>query len=273
MAISWGNPDTNAFDRQNLRYSTHGDQKIRVHRLIWPLVNRILVGLDQAGVSLHSLATNEADPIRISFVLHVDDPVMVGQLLEPAMFVVEGDLIIFKGTPEQATDLSTQIGHDANQIVDDVEPDEEEITLPAIAPDEVERINTDGFKVGDKGLNVTFVQYLMGRDPTGVFSGEDFWALCDWQKRHYCTPTGTLDAETLSAILPRRAIWLRPGATGQYIRVLQAAFLALQVQTAPISGVWGIRFSKAVRAFQTQRGLMIRQRVGNPEWEQIFSVT
>lgn len=273
--ITWGNPETKAFAKQQLRYATHGEAKVNVNKLIWKLVNRILIGLDQAGLNVQLAVTNEDDPLRISFIMQADDIVMVNQLVGPAMFLFDGKVFRFTGTAAEADALSNQLP-DVETLTDDSVSDES--TPPELDPETVielpveQHVKIGGpVMVGDDGLDVVFIQNLIGRPVGLAFSDEDLLSFTDWQKRHWTNPTGEFDSETLHNILPKRAGWLRPGATGDQIRTLQAAFRALELQISPVNGVWGVRFSQSLRAFQRQRGLQIRSRVGTPEWSSLFT--
>lgn len=270
---TWGNPATKAFTKQQLRYATHGDAKVHVNKLIWKLVNRILIGLDQAGFNANMAQTNEDDPLRISFKVQADDVVMVNQMIEPAKFLFMDNIIRFTGTPAEAESMSASLPDVETLVndvadsdpVDDIDPE----TVPELPPEARIQLGHT-FTVGDEGDDVQFVQYLIGLPVGAPFSHQDSASLAQWQKRHWLEPTGVFDEETLHQILPKRMKWIRPGATGDDIRALQAAFLVLGLQKSPVNGVWGIRFSQSLRAFQRQRGLMIRSRVSLTEWESIF---
>lgn len=268
---TWGNPDTKAFAKQQLRYATHGDAKVHVNKLIWKLVNRILIGLDQAGFNANTATTNEDDPLRTSFKLKADDIVMVNQMIEPAKFYFADDTIRFIGTPSEAEQMSAALP-DIETLVNDASDDEVEVVdeeIPELPPEAQIQLG-HYVTVDDEGLDTQFVQYLIGRPVGAPFSDEDAEALSQWQVRHWFEATGEFDNETLKHIVPQRAKWIRPGATGDEIRVLQAAFRVLGLQEGPVNGVWGIRFSHSLRAFQRQRGLQLRSRVSPIEWQSLF---
>lgn len=273
MSNPFGNPDTQNFDKQHLRWATNGDTKVRVHRLIWPLVNRILIGLDQMdGVDVTTARTDDTDPLHLRF--HVDIPAdkveVVREALEPAKFNLDNEgTIYFDGTAEEAKELSESVGVEADKLTDDTD---DEVADPT--PDQVERVEPLGgsLEPGATGKLVDFIQFLMGMpNPSGVFDETTVEWLKAWQSSHWAPDTGELDADTWRSILPPRTKWLRPGATGLHVKVLQAALLADGYTNAPVSGVWGVRMSQAVRLFQNKNGLVMRERVSPLEWSVLFS--
>lgn len=266
---SFGNPETKAFEKQQLRWATHGDIRVRVHRLVWPLFNRVLMGLDQAGLDMSQVKTSDNDPLKVSFVVgDLGDLVdKITEMIEPASLVYEDGVIRFTGDAEQAESLSAALGVAVDALVDestDDEPDEAE-------PVEPERRLGGLIEVGTEGDSVKFVQALIGAPVTGIFSEDDSTLLGLWQERHWVPRTGVFGREDWLTILPKRAIWIRPGATGQHVKTLQAAFIALGFQKGPVTGVWGVRFSHSVRLFQDANRLMKRGRIGLPEWGALFA--
>jgi len=213
-----------------------------------------------------SQAQNSDDPLRLGFKLDVGDNVlMVQSLVAPAGFTYTDGVFAFTGTPEDAEALSSAIGVKPDAVVDEDVESEPEVA-PEPSPEKIGGL----VSLGDTGLTVTFVQHLIGAPVTGVFDETTETLLKKWQSRHWAEPDGTTNEATWDSMLPTRGGWLRPGATGNQIKTLQAAFLTLGFQNSPITGVWGSRFSHSLRLFQSAYKLQMRARVGHPEWTAIF---
>ena len=267
MANKWGNPDTSSFERQNLRYARYDDVQVQVHKLIWPLVERLLAGLSQADIDVSAVKPLD-DPRRLGFELPGADPEAVVAIGGAAKFAYDGLHVTFEGTADEAVAIGQLIEASIAQ---------ENAYVPPAEPSDPAEVKVEPFaKVVDYDSDdhqdlVLLVQYLVGAEPTGVWSLETQRHLASWQRRHGIKDTGLLDDDTWKHIIPQRQKWLRPGATGHYVTVLQAAMVVRGYLPAQrLNGVWGIDMSRGLRRLQADYGLFPRLRIGNPEWAALF---
>lgn len=263
----FGNPQTQAFEKQYLRWANFGDTRVRVHKSIWPLVNRILAALDQEGYDVSGATTVEDDLLRLSFRIPIpaEKVAELREQVDSAHFSLTDDGVFkFEGSAEEGETLSEQIGIAAETVTQESTDDE-----PVVA-DPVETRWGRALSIGDEGPDVLFIQHYTGAPATGQYDEVTADYVTRWQVKHWCDPTGEVNRETWLGIIPVRVGWLRPGATGPVVKALQAAFLALGVQAGPVTGVWGVRLSHSVRIFQEANGLPRRLRVGVPEFGLLF---
>lgn len=261
MVAKWGNPETKSFERVNLRWARYGDLTVQVHKHIWPMVERILVGLDGQGIDVSSIEEH-ADPRRLGFRLAGADQAIVNDLIEAAKFAYDGVSVTFVGDAEEAVAIAAQLAESTEAEAEEPEPIPVETERAAVAP-------PFAFDLEDGPLAL-FVQYLTGATATGVVDAETTARLTEWQRRMLIEETGVLDARTWSYIVPRRVTWMRPGATGHQVKVIQAAFKAHGYYEPSVNGVWGIEMSRSLRRFQHDYGIHSRLRIGNPEWAALF---
>lgn len=265
----WGNPDTKTFDRYNLRWATYGERRVHVHKLIWHITERLFTAMGQMNVPMGTLAELD-DPLKRGFILVLSDDdqkQIVPQLADVSMTYVDG-VFMFVGTAAQAETISKQLGALADVGVDG---DDEDTIEPEVSVDKLPEPWSGGLKYGDRGDLVLFVQALMNAPQTGKFDSKTVVAMRDWQSRHGVLVTSELDDDTWTTIIPARIGWLRPGATGHQVKVIQAGFKARGYYDAPITGIWGKETSQALRKFQADYRIHPRLRIGNPEWSALFN--
>lgn len=264
---TWGNPETKSFG-QNLRLATYGDTKVPVNRLVWPIVERIFQALEQRGTTV-SAATEAEDPQKRGFHLNlgeIDDEMTewLTEALAPAQFEHKAGEFLFTGEADEAEAISAKLA--AAQVeaeqVPEIAADDEALEAPV----SVEKFST---APGDQ-MTVKLIQALTGLPLSGDFDERTRAALVDWQNRRHVAPTGEIDADTWSQILPGRVKWLRPGATGLPVSVMQAAFKVHGFYPGPVTGVWGVELSQALRRVQAAYKIHPRLRIGLPEWDTFF---
>lgn len=263
MVAKWGNPETQAFVRQYLRWATYGEMKVQVHRHIWPLVNRMLAGFEENGISV-SEVTELDDPLRLGFRLPGADVEVVNAMVNVAGFKYDGEKVEYTQSAEAAEAASALL---VATEVKEPEPIAADVPRPETRPAPISRDFSDP-------ETIRFIQTLIGRPATGEWATEaDSEELSLWQKRNNMVPAdGELSEELWQNILPRRVKWLRPGATGREVKVMQAGFAVRGFYTRPITGVWGVDMSNALRKFQHEYHIHPRLRISTPDWEALFGV-
>lgn len=231
-----------------------------MHKHIQPMVERILIGLDAAGFDVSGAATDEANALRTSFVLPGVDGERVNPLIEAASFRYADGKISFMGTAKDAVEMASAVLAASVETVGDEPPViDADVPVPEELPAPLSR------DLEDEETH-RFIQTLTGAQAASDTPDR----LREWQARNGVPATGELDDDTWKAILPQRAQWLRPGATGSQIKVLQAAFIVRGYFEGRVDGVWGIEMSRSLRRFQHDYRIHPRLRIGNPEWTALF---
>ncbi|RSN21103.1 hypothetical protein DMC61_36275 [Amycolatopsis sp. WAC 04169] len=122
---------------------------------------------------------------------------------------------------------------------------------------------------GATGNPVKAAQCLLspsGR-PTGTFDEATVSTAKAFQQAHGLTATGEIEARTWTALLSTGDTpTLRQGATGAAVNRLQRALTAASGKTLAIDGAFGPNTEKAVRDYQTSRGLGVDGVVGQATW-------
>lgn len=263
----WGNPETASFAKVNLRLAVYDDYTVQVHKYIWRIVEHLFKTFGNADIDFSSLKPVD-DPLKRGFELHMSDVEYerVAELVESTMFNRKGNLFTFMGDATLAEALTKTYEADAPELQNH-EPAEDE---PAPAPTTASA--PEPMALGDETF-IRFIQYLIDAENiTGVMDYKTKKALVFYQRRHGVPETGEVDTATLTTVVPQRPQWFRPGATGQYIKVIQAAFKALGYYDQAINGVWGVQLSRALRKFQADYRIHPRLRIGSPEWTALFNL-
>jgi hypothetical protein len=250
--LVWGNPDTQSFTKQQLRWAYYDDHKVQVHRHVWPIVERLFEGMGQMGVDVKQ-ASEVSSPLREGFHLDHEPNEFLRSQLDAVHFAFNPNSreYLYVGTIEDAIAIAKAIAAEPRPesvIEDEPEPDPEpENRQPPWSGDPAD----PEFE--------QFLTQLLGVD------GLDWY-----QSRLGIQRTGVIDYQTLLSLMPSRPMWFRPGHTGHYIKVLQAALIVRGYLAPPVTGVWGVEFSRALRKFQADYGIRPRMRVGASEWAALF---
>jgi peptidoglycan hydrolase-like protein with peptidoglycan-binding domain len=260
---AWGNPEAKSYEKQSLRWAVYGENRVQVHKHVWRIVERLLQGMGSGDINVESARTLD-EPLKLGFHLVVteDELESISADLDLVKFGYQDGNFTFIGTVEEAVELSRLLEVEAPENLDHDSAFEQEAGLPVDESPKPWRSDDAEF--------IVFVQALLGAEKTGEMNEETSSRLKTWQGNHGVPTTGEIDAGTLATFVPRRAMWLRPGATGTPIKVMQAAFQTLGYFDAQINGVWGVKFSRALRKFQEDYRIHPRLRVGSYEWEALF---
>ncbi|MGW4829318.1 glycoside hydrolase domain-containing protein [Amycolatopsis japonica] len=122
---------------------------------------------------------------------------------------------------------------------------------------------------GATGNPVKAAQCLLAPNgrPTGTFDEATVSATKAFQQARGLTATGVIEARTWTALLSTGDTpTLREGAAGAAVNRLQRALTAASGKTLAIDGAFGPNTEKAVRDYQSSRGLGVDGVVGQATW-------
>ncbi len=131
---------------------------------------------------------------------------------------------------------------------------------------------------GDRGNFVTILQYLLndyGANLTtdGIFGNGTFNAVVKFQANNGLTQDGIVGKNTWNALLNLNpsAVVLRQGSRASAVLFLQRLLLSFLYPVGSLDGVFGNQTANAVRAFQTENGLVSDGIVGANTWRALLS--
>lgn len=131
---------------------------------------------------------------------------------------------------------------------------------------------------GDRNNFVTILQYLLNMyganlSPDGIFGGNTYQAVLNFQKNNNLTQDGIVGRNTWNALLNLNpsAVTLRRGDRSSAVLFLQELLLSYLYPITDLDGIFGPETERAVRAFQSENGLSVDGIVGRNTWQTLFS--
>ncbi len=133
---------------------------------------------------------------------------------------------------------------------------------------------------GSTGGFVTALQILLNEygynlSTDGIFGGNTYRAVLDFQKNNGLTQDGIVGPNTWTALLnlnPTSKI-LRRGDRSSAVLYLQKLLLSFLYPITMLDGIFGAETERAVRAFQTENGLTADGIVGPNTWRALLNST
>lgn len=140
--------------------------------------------------------------------------------------------------------------------------------------------NYPTLRQNDRGNQVKLLQYLLieyGYNivPDGIFGGNTLRAVIDFQKNNNLTQDGIVGRNTWNALLNINpsATTLRLGSKQSAVMYLQRLLLSFLYPITSLDGIFGPNTERAVKAFQTENGLVADGIVGRNTWQKLLSST
>jgi peptidoglycan hydrolase-like protein with peptidoglycan-binding domain len=120
--------------------------------------------------------------------------------------------------------------------------------------------------VGNRGVDVTAIQLLLGISADGVFGSGTESAVRSFQSARGLAVDGVVGPATWAALTPT----IRSGATGNPVRALQTQLNAKRRLSLAVDGQFGPATDTAVRNFQSAYGLTVDGVVGPTTWRYLI---
>ena len=131
---------------------------------------------------------------------------------------------------------------------------------------------------GERGNFVTALQYLLNEYgenvvADGIFGGNTYQAVLNFQKNNGLTQDGIVGRNTWRALLnlDPSSNTLRRGDRDSSVLFLQRLLLSYLYPIANLDGIFGPETEQAVRSFQSENGLLVDGIVGRNTWSTLFA--
>ena len=133
---------------------------------------------------------------------------------------------------------------------------------------------------GDRGNFVRILQYLLDEygvnlSLDGIFGGNTYQAVLNFQRNNNLTADGIVGPNTWSALLNLNpsATVIRNGSRNSSVLFLQKLLLSYLYPITNLDGIFGPETERAVRAFQSENGLSVDGIVGANTWSALLNST
>ena len=130
----------------------------------------------------------------------------------------------------------------------------------------------------NRGNFVEILQYLLNQygynvSVDGIFGGNTYRAVLDFQKNNNLTQDGIVGRNTWNALLNLNpsANVLRRGSKNSAVLFLQKLLLSYLYPITNLDGIFGGETESAVRSFQGENGLNVDGVVGRNTWNSLFN--
>jgi hypothetical protein len=127
-------------------------------------------------------------------------------------------------------------------------------------------------RVGDQGLEVSAVQYLLranglNLNVDGIFGPQTRARVEDFQTQKNLSKDGIVGTQTWSALV----IQVQQGSSGDAVRAVQLLLRDKFGYTLTVDGIFGPQTADAVKSFQTDKGLISDGIVGPLTWRSLVA--
>lgn len=134
--------------------------------------------------------------------------------------------------------------------------------------------NYPTIRQGDRNKFVILLQYLLNEygfnlSPDGIFGGNTYRAVQEFQRDNNLMQDGIVGRNTWNALLnlnPQNQV-LRIGSRNSAVLYLQRLLLSYLYPITDLDSVFGRETERAVRAFQSENGLVVDGVVGRNTWQ------
>lgn len=262
--MGWGNSSASTFKKTTLREATSCDVTVTVHKVLKPLVERVLAGWATDGVDVSSVRENEKDALRRSFICDVDPTEEMADRADTFGFSAHGHIWEYKGSFEWAEAKDAEL----------LEADLSEISVAAFEPKKItgEKLGSRELVKDDEGTDVVALQWFLDVDRTGTFDKATERSLSSYQRTHNLTVTGSADREFWAYLIPRVIRWKRMGEAGPDIRLIQSALCAFGYQAGPVTGRYGVITNRALQNLRTEIGVTGATKIDSNVWGAMFDL-
>ena len=145
-------------------------------------------------------------------------------------------------------------------------------------PREVQNYPT--IRQNSSGNFVKILQYLLNQygynlSLDGIFGGNTYRAVLDFQRNNGLTADGIVGRNTWNALLNLNpsVVTLRRGSKNSAVLFLQRLLLSYLYPITDLDGIFGPETERAVRSFQSENGLTTDGIVGANTWRALLSST
>lgn len=269
--MTWGNPSAVSFEKRHIRMVVVDHHRVKVHRSLAPIVERILLDLASQGLTAETTGWEPGESgrrVRIEVEGLTPDRAETAMqaygfegTAEPYWFEWAGEQ-----PPDEPDDALTAQG-------DDEAAERTRITKPVTQkpPKGSQRLGSRALGLGDEGLDVLTLQVFLGAPRTGFYDEATADIVRQFHERKGSTSDGSMSLGSLGWIIPRNIERLRTGAAGLTVMLLSAALIAKGVldPNAPIHTRYTVALADVVRDYRESIGLPRSEVVDSPTWSSL----
>lgn len=138
--------------------------------------------------------------------------------------------------------------------------------------------NYPTIRQNDTGNFVKILQYLLQQygyniNADGIFGGNTYQAVLNFQRNNNLTADGIVGRNTWNSLLNLNpsSVVLRRGSRNSAVLYLQRLLLSYLYPITNLDGIFGQETERAVRSFQSENGLTTDGIVGNNTWNALLN--
>lgn len=261
---SWGKPDQRNFARRYIREIVYDNVSIMVHVNLVAIFTEFFRQMSDAYMPfpLAARAFMFADTSHQGLGCEVslpgaEFPAKVQYAAVRLGLTIDDDSIRFEGTPAEADEISRDIIQNRTTGEDSIENSLVEMHRPG----------TRSIAEGDVGRDVHFLQmFMVDEFDNAVFGASLTARVREFQTIRNLEPDGVAGQEFWLSMFPERPRQVGPADGGMWVRMVQAALVALDYSANPITSQYGSRTTRDVRWLQQANDLRVNGFVRGPEW-------
>lgn len=266
--MSWGTPSAVSFEKRHIRMVVVDHHRVKVHRLLAPLVERILLDLAAKGLTAETAGWEPGQDGR-RFSLAVDG--LTSERVTEVMQTYGFSPSSRRGWYVWSSDTPPE-GSEAAQ-----EPEEGDeastrtrITKPVVpvAPRGDQRLGSRDLFLGDSGMDVLTLQAFLGAPRTGEYDIATADEVRRFHERKGFTSDGSMPLASQCWIIPRNVERLRTGAAGLTVMLLSAALIGRGVLHLDyrVDTRYTVALANVIRDYRESIGLPRSEVVDSPTW-------
>lgn len=275
----WGNPVHTTFAKRNIRLVAVDDIQVKVHRVLQPIVEQLLLHLGVQDLKIDHVAGFPDSPAGQGLVLRLAGipAEAVATAMEQYGFAPDADMAdhyVWGAGYEEAEAKAAEI--------DDAPPEpdaapEPPAEAPALADLEGWWDGLPGARDLENGIDyagrdVLFLQAYLGTPRTGVYDPATIAAVAAMKARRGLAADGSMNAEAWKQLLPRMRRKVQHGDNGRTVRLLSAALIAAQAVALdePVRARYNSALARLVRDWQTETGLRKTGAITSIDWGELL---
>lgn len=266
--MTWGNPESVSFEKRHIRMVVVDHHRVKVHRLLAPTVERILLDLAKQGMSAETTGWapgGDGRRVRVEVDGLAPDRAEAAMreygfegTAEPYWFVWPSDL-----PPDDLGATQGPLGGDGvRRSTQTTKP----LIRKPLRGDQ--RLGSRPLSLGDEGVDVLTLQAFLGAPRTGVYDSETADVVRAFHDRRGSTSDGSMSLASQAWIIPRTVERLRTGAAGLTVMLLSSALIAKGVldRDSPVETRYTVALANTVRSYRESIGLPRSEVVDSPTW-------
>lgn len=268
----WGTPGSVSFEKRQIRMVVVDHHRVKVHRLIAPLVERILLDLAAQGLTSETSGWEPGSDGR-EFRIEVDgfDQDRSAAAMRSYGFAPIEPPGWFRWDSEEpptGSDDPETVAQGGEHAIRDNR------TIPvALKPLRgTQRLGSRDLGPGDEGMDVLTLQAMLGCPRTGVFDDLTKDAVQQFYVRKSFTSDGTMTLGGQCWLIPRTVERLRTGAAGMNVRLLCSALIGRGI--LPIEAVvetrYTVQIANVIRNYRDTLGFVRSEVVDAPTWASLI---